>query len=187
MHCPQACLFSLPHAEMFLEGSGDSGRGKLLREIGLLLGVGLVVGEIIGSGIFITPGIVLCKAGSFGLVLIVWATGGVIALFGALSYSELGTMIKKAGAEYAYILEAYSFKRRSPWFEMLGSGLAFLFIWFSILISHGLTLAIITLTLGKYLAQPFFIGCEIPLGVTRLFAVAALSKLDSWSGHPQVQ
>ena len=163
-------------AELFPNGGKDEGRGKLHRDIGLVMGVGLVVGDIIGSGIFITPSAVLCFTGSFGLVLIVWIAGAIISLFGALSFAELSTMIRKTGAEYAYILEAFSFKQRNSWLELLGSTLAFLFTWISIMMLRGATLGIILLTFGRYLSQPFFIGCEIPVGVDRLFALSALRE-----------
>ena len=163
-------------SELFPEGGEDEGRGKLHRDIGLVMGVGLVVGDIIGSGIFITPSDVLCFTGSFGLVLIVWITGAIISLFGALSFAELSTMIRKTGAEYAYILEGFSFKRRRFWLELLGSTLAFLFTWTSIMMLRGAPLGIVLLTFGRYLARAFFIGCEIPVGVDRLFALSALRE-----------
>ena len=162
---------------MFPEVGEDERHGKLHRDIGLVMGVGLVVGNIIGSGIFITRNDVLCLTGSFGLAIIVWATGAIISLFGALSYAELGTMITKAGSEYAYILEAFSFKRRNPWLELLGSMLSFLFTWTSIFLFRGASLGILTLTFGRYISRPFFIGCEIPAGVDRLLALAALREL----------
>ena len=145
-----------------------------------MMGVGLVVGEIIGSGIFITPSDVLCFAGSFGVVLLVWMIGGIISLFGALSYAELSTMITKAGSDYAYLLEAFSFKRRSPWLELLGSTLAFLYTWMSIFMFRGVSVAVVTLTFGRYLSRPFFIGCDIPDGVDRLLALTALREYCVW-------
>lgn len=75
------------------------------------LGVGsatlLVVGGIIGSGIFFTPAEVARALPSGGWVLVVWAVGGLVALAGALTYAELGAMMPSAGGPYVYIREAF--------------------------------------------------------------------------------
>jgi APA family basic amino acid/polyamine antiporter len=77
----------------------------------------LVIGAVVGSGIFMTPGIIAASLPSPGLLLSVWLAGGLITLCGALSFAELGSMYPEAGGQYVYLREAY------------GSGAAFLFGW----------------------------------------------------------
>lgn len=87
----------------------DNSNVKLKKEVTLLNGIGLVVGVMIGSGIFISPKGVLVRTESVGLSLVVWAGCGLLALCGSLCYCEMGTMIPKSGAEYSYLI-AYEIK-----------------------------------------------------------------------------
>jgi APA family basic amino acid/polyamine antiporter len=77
------------------------------RELGRFDTAMVVVGGIIGAGIFINPYIVAQRLDSPGLVLAAWATGGVVALAGALTFAELGTRFPEAGGHYAYLRDAY--------------------------------------------------------------------------------
>jgi APA family basic amino acid/polyamine antiporter len=79
----------------------------LRRELGLTSCTLMVVGGIIGSGIFFTPAEVARALPTGGWILAVWAIGGVVALAGALAYAELGAMMPDAGGGYVYIREAF--------------------------------------------------------------------------------
>jgi len=80
---------------------------QLKRELGLFSAALVVVGGIIGSGIFFTPAATAAALPSASWVLFVWALGGVVALAGALTYAELGAMLPEAGGAYVYIREAF--------------------------------------------------------------------------------
>src|SRR3954467_10623446 len=75
--------------------------------LGLFSGTMMVVGGIIGSGIFLNPAIVAARVGSTALTLVVWILGGVVALIGALVYAELGAWRPVAGGGYVYLRDGY--------------------------------------------------------------------------------
>src|SRR5947209_20562130 len=79
----------------------------LKRSLRLGDGLAMVVGITIGSGIFRTPGIVAARLGRPGLSFVAWVLGGVIALLGALCFSELTTRYPRAGGKYVYAREAF--------------------------------------------------------------------------------
>jgi APA family basic amino acid/polyamine antiporter len=82
-------------------------KGEFKKEMGLLDATSLVIGSVIGSGIFMTTGFIIGFVKSPGLVLMVWVLGGLITLTGALTFAELGGMFPKAGGQFVYLKEAY--------------------------------------------------------------------------------
>jgi basic amino acid/polyamine antiporter, APA family len=79
----------------------------LVRTLGLWQCVGIVVGTIIGTGVFLKTAVMAQQAGSAQWVLLAWAAAGALSLAGALTYAELGAMFPEAGGEYVYLREAY--------------------------------------------------------------------------------
>ena len=99
----------------------------------------IAVGSCIGSGIFITPADVVKEVPHPGLAISLWVVGGLIALTGALTYSELGGMFPKAGGIYVFIKEAY------------GDFAGFLFGWVTLLVINTGSLAALAMAFSKFL------------------------------------
>ncbi|XP_003977475.1 b(0,+)-type amino acid transporter 1 [Takifugu rubripes] len=134
----------------------------LQKNVGLLSGICLIVGTIIGSGIFISPKAVLLYSGAVGPCLLIWASCGVLSILGALCYAELGTTIVKSGGDYSYYLEAFH------------PIVAFLFSWTTVIALKPSSLAIITLSFAEYASSPFFPGCSPPTIVIKFLAATAI-------------
>lgn len=135
---------------------------ELPRLLGLRQLVAIVVGTVIGSGIFIVPGAVMRQTGgSVGISLLVWIVGGALSLLGALTYAELGAMRPEAGGLYVYIRDAF------------GPFPAFLFGWTLFFVTGSGTIATLAVASTTYLGQ------IVPLGpVTgRLTAVALIATI----------
>src|SRR5260370_5495569 len=98
----------------------------------------LVVGGIMGGGIFISPHVVAQRLSSGGLVLAAWVVGGAIALAGAFAFAELASLFPATGGEYVYLKEAYH------------PSVAFLFGWASLLMIQGGGLAAVAITFAQY-------------------------------------
>ncbi|XP_040573014.1 large neutral amino acids transporter small subunit 1 isoform X1 [Lepeophtheirus salmonis] len=143
----------------------------LKRELGLLDGASIIIGIIVGSGIFVSPKGVLLYAGSTGLALVVWLISGLICMIGALCYTELGTMIPKSGGDYAYINESF------------GSYPAFLYLWSSLLVIMPAGSAVTALTFASYILQPFWPVCDPPEEAIKLIATAIICLLTAINCH----
>ncbi len=114
-------------------------RPELARDLGLPHAGAIVVGTIIGSGIFLVPAEMMQAVGSAQLVYLAWMVGGVLSFFGALTYAELGAMKPQAGGEYVYVRDAY------------GPLLGFLYGWTWFLIAKPGSIATITTGLVRIL------------------------------------
>uniref|UniRef100_A0A3Q4GGU0 Solute carrier family 7 member 9 n=1 Tax=Neolamprologus brichardi TaxID=32507 RepID=A0A3Q4GGU0_NEOBR len=147
--------------------NGSTDLTKDNKEVGLLSGICLIVGTMIGSGIFISPKSVLLYSGAVGPCLLIWTACGVLSTLGALCYAELGTMITKSGGEYPYFMEAF------------GSIVAYLYSWTTIMVLKPSSFAIITLSFAEYASTPFYPGCSLPLIVTKCLAAAAILIITS--------
>ncbi|XP_072380215.1 b(0,+)-type amino acid transporter 1 isoform X1 [Diabrotica undecimpunctata] len=147
-----------------LEGPGsiEDDAIHLKRRVGLISGVALIVGTMIGSGIFVSPSGLLERTGSIGMSFVIWMACGLLSLLGALAYAELGTMNTSSGAEYAYFMDAF------------GAPPAFLFSWASTLVLKPSQMAIICLSFGKYAVEAFVTECEPPEIVVKMVALLAM-------------
>ncbi|MGH8427875.1 MAG: APC family permease [Gammaproteobacteria bacterium] len=127
----------------------------LPRKLGLTTGMAVVVGVIIGSGIFRVPSPIAAEAGNLTGIALVWILGGLVALFGALSIAELAAMYPHAGGPYVYLREAY------------GRPLAFLFGWMWLLTTP-ISWAAQSLIFAEYL------GFFVPLSSAAEHLIAAV-------------
>jgi APA family basic amino acid/polyamine antiporter len=143
-------------------GENGSARPDLPRVLGVTSVIGIVMGTMIGSGIFIVPAVIAARLGSPVLMLAVWVAGGLLTFFGALSMSELGAAFPQAGGMYVYLKETY------------GPLVGFLFGWATFLVIDSGTVA--TLAVGfstKYL--PYFVKMT-PLE-SKVVAIALIAFL----------
>jgi APA family basic amino acid/polyamine antiporter len=162
-------FMAIPLASAEQRGTATRVKVELARELGPWHATAVVVGTIIGSGIFLVPKEMMVAVGSAKLVYLAWIVGGVLSLFGALTYAELGALKPEAGGEYVYIRDAY------------GPLLGFLYGWTWFLIAKPASIGSITLgltrVLGTFHAFAFLANSAVtfPLTVTwgQLFAIAA--------------
>jgi len=116
------------------------------KELGLLDGTMLVVGSMIGSGIFIVSADIARQVGSAGWLSAIWLLTGLLTIIAAVSYGELSAMFPKAGGQYVYLKEAYS------------KLIAFLYGWSFFAVIQTGTIAAVGVAFSKfasYLYEPF--------------------------------
>lgn len=159
----------------------DAGSAELVKGLSLLDSTTIVIGSMIGSGIFIVSAEISREVGSPGLLLLAWVISGLMTVIGAVTYGELAAMMPRAGGQYVYLREAF------------GPLFGFLYGWTLFLVIQTGTIAAVAVAFGKFLGVLFpwvsaqntlfnlgsvnLFSYAIPLAVSSQQAVAMLALL----------
>jgi APA family basic amino acid/polyamine antiporter len=147
----------------------------LIRGLGLVAAISIVIGNVIGTGVFLKTRVMTCNVGSPSKVLIVWIAAGILSLAGALTYAELAAMMPRAGGEYVFLREAY------------GARWGFLYGWMQFFVARAGGLAAMSVAFaiflndltGGALGQVFFtrdvFGYKFSFGTLQLVALSAIA------------
>jgi APA family basic amino acid/polyamine antiporter len=142
-------------------------RGRLLSVLGVAFGLAVIIGNTIGMGILRTPGEIAARLPSPSLFLLVWVAGGLYALLGAISLSELGAMIPRSGGQYVFVRHA------------LGEYAGFLVGWSDWISGCG-SAAAVSMVMAEYLTElvPPLAGRATVIAAATVIAFAVLQ----WRG-----
>ena len=137
---------------------------SLARRLGLFDATMIVMGGIVGSGIFINPYVVARQVHTPVMILGAWILGGIVALLGAFVYAELSALRPEVGGQYAYLREAYH------------PGVAFVYGWALLLVTQTGGMAAVAVTFARYFVEL----CGIPLreGLVATLALALLTVVN---------
>ena len=144
----------------------DAAPSGLARQLGLFDATMIVMGGIVGAGIFINPYVVARQVHTPALILGAWVLGGLIALAGAFIYAELAARLPRVGGQYAYLRDAYH------------PALAFLYGWVLLLVVQTGGMAAVAVTFARYLAE--LTRTPLPDGLVATLALAALTAVNCW-------
>jgi basic amino acid/polyamine antiporter, APA family len=133
--------------------------------LSVLDAIGLIVGIVIGAGIFETPPLVAINAGSPSATLLMWGLGGGISLVGALCYAELATTYPHPGGSYYYFQKAF------------GRGIAFLFAWARLTVLQTGSIALLAFVFGDYASQIRRLG-DFSSSIYAAIAITLLTGLN---------
>jgi len=145
----------------------ESGEGSPRRLLGLREAVALIVGIVIGAGIFKTPAMVAGMTGSVGWMFGAWLLGGLVSLIGALCYAELATAYPHAGGDYHFLHRAY------------GRSVAFLFGWARVSVITTGSIALLSFVFGDYMNHVVPLDLFGPGSGSLVYAVLVIVVL-SW-------
>ncbi len=126
--------------------AGKDSEGNPGQVLGLSDATAIIVGLIVGAGIFGTPAIVAGAAGSEAMAILAWVIGGLISIIGAMCYAELATAYPSAGGEYHFLGRAF------------GRSLAFLYGWARLTVIVAGSIAIFAFLFGEYLSRVISLG-----------------------------
>jgi APA family basic amino acid/polyamine antiporter len=146
----------------------ETAPSSLPRTLGPVAATSIVIGGIIGSGIFLSPGLVAKEVGTAGLSLVVWIVGGLIATCGSLCYAELSAALPVTGGTYVFLRRAYRSRL-----------LAFLFGWSAFFVTFPGPIAAVASAFAEYASV--FLAPIVPYGpmAKRLVAVSAIAILTA--------
>ncbi|XP_059162937.1 cystine/glutamate transporter-like [Physella acuta] len=142
----------------------------LKKRISLFQCVSIIVGIIVGSGIFVSPVGITAQVQSVGMSLVMWGVVGLYSTLCALCYAELGASLPESGGEYVYIRHAW------------GDFAAFLCLWMNMVIISPACVAAASLIFASYILKMVFINCEPPEQPVKLiaFLIIALVIVVNW-------
>lgn len=149
------------------------------RALGPLEGICIVVGTVIGSGIFLTPSTIASHMGQFGIgaILLVWVVGGLLSLAGALAYAELSAMFPQAGGQYVYLREAF------------GVRAAFLFGWMEFWVARAGSIAALGVAFANFFALFVHHDDEWTIRWTAFVVISTITAINylgvRWGGAVQ--
>jgi APA family basic amino acid/polyamine antiporter len=147
----------------------------LIRGLTLIAAASIVIGNVIGTGVFLKTRVMTCNVGTPGMVVTVWIAAGILSLAGALTYAELAAMMPRAGGEYVFVREAY------------GAPLGFLYGWMQVFIAKTGSQASVAVALaiflndltGGTLNAVYFktnlFGYEYKFGTLQVIALSAIA------------
>jgi len=152
-----------------------STQSPLIRGLGPVATTAIVVGNVIGTGVFLKSRVMTCNVGTPGRVIAVWIVAGLLSLAGALTYAELAAMWPRAGGEYVFIRNAYNARLAFlfGWMRFFASGagsLAALAVGFAIFLNVLLTGALDVTYFSVKVA-----GYQLPFGRLQLVALSAIA------------
>src|SRR6201991_3529228 len=142
----------------------NDNKTQLARRLGLFDATMIVMGGIIGSGIFMNPSVVAIHVHTPFLILGVWAVGGLIALAAAFIWAELAALRPDVGGQYAYLREAFH------------PGVAFLYGWALLLVVQTGGMAAVAVTFARYFSE--LTGSPLPVWATAALTLGVLTAVN---------